>query len=360
MPDVLADDYWGPDAFREQRGHPTRVGRSARALDREDAARLWSSARSSPASPIPGPERPVATDPANPRRRGRQSPAMLEMRAACEKCEAALPRRRRPDLQLRVHLLRPLRRRHGLGLPQLRRRARPPPQARRLTGAVRARNVAPSARNPGQKSTWGFWPGNAAPERQVPGAEAQRRGDAGTRLAAPLGYRSESGVVRPTECRSDNAEPGSAAGMKSSRSGPGEGVVALDAVAGLGHVLDASGRAGGGRARPRPRRRRRSRRASAHEHDRHGDPLERRPTGLGRQRPLGRLAAAGEAPVAPHPAAVLPLERVVEDAPPQRRLRAGRVELHGAGEELVEVGEALGPVHEGDDRRGARVLPPAA
>ena len=25
MPDVLADDYWGPDAFREQRGYPTRV-----------------------------------------------------------------------------------------------------------------------------------------------------------------------------------------------------------------------------------------------------------------------------------------------------------------------------------------------
>lgn len=41
MPDVLADDYWGPDAFREQRGHPTRVGRTARALDTEAAARLW-------------------------------------------------------------------------------------------------------------------------------------------------------------------------------------------------------------------------------------------------------------------------------------------------------------------------------
>lgn len=41
MPDVLADDYWGPDAFREQRGHPTRVGRSARALDQAAAARLW-------------------------------------------------------------------------------------------------------------------------------------------------------------------------------------------------------------------------------------------------------------------------------------------------------------------------------
>jgi protochlorophyllide reductase len=41
MPDVLPDDYWGPDAFREQRGHPTRVGRSDRARDQSDAARLW-------------------------------------------------------------------------------------------------------------------------------------------------------------------------------------------------------------------------------------------------------------------------------------------------------------------------------
>jgi NAD(P)-dependent dehydrogenase (short-subunit alcohol dehydrogenase family) len=41
MPDVLADDYWGPDAFREQRGYPTRVGRTARAMDQADAARLW-------------------------------------------------------------------------------------------------------------------------------------------------------------------------------------------------------------------------------------------------------------------------------------------------------------------------------
>jgi NAD(P)-dependent dehydrogenase (short-subunit alcohol dehydrogenase family) len=41
MPDVLADDYWGPDAFREQRGHPTRVGRTTHALDQEAAARLW-------------------------------------------------------------------------------------------------------------------------------------------------------------------------------------------------------------------------------------------------------------------------------------------------------------------------------
>ncbi|MEQ1787130.1 MAG: oxidoreductase [Acidimicrobiales bacterium] len=41
MPDVMADDYWGPDAFREQRGYPTRVGRTARAQDQADAARLW-------------------------------------------------------------------------------------------------------------------------------------------------------------------------------------------------------------------------------------------------------------------------------------------------------------------------------
>jgi protochlorophyllide reductase len=41
MPDVMADDYWGPDAFREQRGHPTRVHRTSQALDTEAAARLW-------------------------------------------------------------------------------------------------------------------------------------------------------------------------------------------------------------------------------------------------------------------------------------------------------------------------------
>ncbi len=41
MPDVLPDDYWGPDGLREMRGHPTRVGRSGRALSAEAAARLW-------------------------------------------------------------------------------------------------------------------------------------------------------------------------------------------------------------------------------------------------------------------------------------------------------------------------------
>lgn len=41
MPDVAPDDYWGPDALREQRGHPTRVGRSKQARDAEGARRLW-------------------------------------------------------------------------------------------------------------------------------------------------------------------------------------------------------------------------------------------------------------------------------------------------------------------------------
>lgn len=41
MPDVMADDYWGPDAFREQRGHPKRVGRTDHALDTAAAGRLW-------------------------------------------------------------------------------------------------------------------------------------------------------------------------------------------------------------------------------------------------------------------------------------------------------------------------------
>lgn len=41
MPDVRPDDYWGPDSFREQRGYPTRVGRSARAQDQAVAQALW-------------------------------------------------------------------------------------------------------------------------------------------------------------------------------------------------------------------------------------------------------------------------------------------------------------------------------
>ena len=40
----------------------------------------------------------------------------------------------------------------------------------------------------------------------------------------------------------------------------------------------------------------------------------------------------------------------MEDAPPQRRLAAGRVVLHGAGEQLVEAREALRSVDEVDDR----------
>lgn len=41
MPDVGPNDYWGPDGFRENRGHPQRVGRSERALDDAAAGRLW-------------------------------------------------------------------------------------------------------------------------------------------------------------------------------------------------------------------------------------------------------------------------------------------------------------------------------
>jgi NAD(P)-dependent dehydrogenase (short-subunit alcohol dehydrogenase family) len=41
MPDVLPDDYWGPDSFREQRGYPTRVGRSPAARNAESARQLW-------------------------------------------------------------------------------------------------------------------------------------------------------------------------------------------------------------------------------------------------------------------------------------------------------------------------------
>ncbi|GIG29775.1 oxidoreductase [Cellulomonas marina] len=41
MPDVRGGEYLGPDGFGEQRGAPTRVGRSARAQDDDTAARLW-------------------------------------------------------------------------------------------------------------------------------------------------------------------------------------------------------------------------------------------------------------------------------------------------------------------------------
>jgi NAD(P)-dependent dehydrogenase (short-subunit alcohol dehydrogenase family) len=41
MPDVAGNDYWGPDGFLEQRGHPKRVGRTKKASSAEDASRLW-------------------------------------------------------------------------------------------------------------------------------------------------------------------------------------------------------------------------------------------------------------------------------------------------------------------------------
>jgi NAD(P)-dependent dehydrogenase (short-subunit alcohol dehydrogenase family) len=41
MPDVAGNDYFGPDGFREARGGPTRVGRSAAARNEVLARRLW-------------------------------------------------------------------------------------------------------------------------------------------------------------------------------------------------------------------------------------------------------------------------------------------------------------------------------
>jgi hypothetical protein len=39
--DLPGASYVGPDGFQEQRGHPTLVGRSARASDGETARGLW-------------------------------------------------------------------------------------------------------------------------------------------------------------------------------------------------------------------------------------------------------------------------------------------------------------------------------
>ena len=38
---VTNGDYFGPDGFGEQRGHPKLVGMSGNARDVADAARLW-------------------------------------------------------------------------------------------------------------------------------------------------------------------------------------------------------------------------------------------------------------------------------------------------------------------------------
>ena len=245
MPDVLADDYWGPDAFREQRGHPTRVGRSAR---RHGPRRR---------GPAVGAQRGAHRRHLSLALRGAP---MLEMRAACEKCEAALPETADARIcSFECTFCVALRRRHGLGLPQLRRRARRPPQARqRLTrarhqGAVRrswtvgvAAPVTVAAHRP--RAILRARRGTDRPRtlngRSADVREQARRHRPRTRLAAPLGLGQRGGDEVVEEL------------------GQAEGVVALDAVAGLGHVLDASARADGGRARPRPRRRRRSRRAS--------------------------------------------------------------------------------------------------
>jgi hypothetical protein len=39
--DLPGASFVGPDGFREQRGHPTLVGRSAAASDPQTAKRLW-------------------------------------------------------------------------------------------------------------------------------------------------------------------------------------------------------------------------------------------------------------------------------------------------------------------------------
>ena len=41
MPDVVGDEYFGPDGVGEMRGHPVRTDRSKRAQDKAMATRLW-------------------------------------------------------------------------------------------------------------------------------------------------------------------------------------------------------------------------------------------------------------------------------------------------------------------------------
>src|SRR3984957_9294255 len=65
-----------------------------------------------------------------------------------------------------------------------------------------------------------------------------------------------------------------------------------------------------------------------------------------------------KAGVAPYPTPVLTLHGVVQNAAAERRLRTGRVVLHGPGQQLVEVGEAGRAVDErGDGSRPLRIDP---
>ena len=93
--------------------------------------------------------------------------------------------------------------------------------------------------------------------------------------------------------------------------------------------------------------------AAPHEHQRHlqrTDVVPQRRE-VGRDVHVGALEHAGPL-VAPDPAAVVALDRVVQHTPAERRLAPGRVELDRAGEDLVEALERVGP---GDElRRSAR------
>ena len=92
---------------------------------------------------------------------------------------------------------------------------------------------------------------------------------------------------------------------------------------------------------------------AAHEQQRHGEPGDGVPqvAELGTRRAVRGVRVRAEAGVAPDPAAVLALDRVVQDAAAQGRLRAARVVLNGPGQQLVEAVEAGRPVDEVGDRR---------
>ena len=72
----------------------------------------------------------------------------------------------------------------------------------------------------------------------------------------------------------------------------------------------------------------------------------------GRRSGSSTMIAVVVATMSPHPAAVVELGGVVQDPAPQRRLGAGRVELHRPFEQLVEAREGGRPAHEVVDRLG--------
>ena len=94
---------------------------------------------------------------------------------------------------------------------------------------------------------------------------------------------------------------------------------------------------------------------SPHQHDGHSGGFDRVPQRRDVQRFFGRVLEQLGAPVsgvAPHPTAIGSLLGVMQNASPQRRLRASGIELHRAGQKLLEARKVLRAIDERVNRLG--------